>query len=247
MIKFNLNSFEIVSCSYYEAIKLFMELLDSGKKTIISHFNLYNFYILSKENYSKYKSKNTILFFEGIFLKIFMFLKIKKILPDVNGTDLSKYVFDELRKTGKKIFLLGAEQEISESVRNRLAGEESLSIAGFHNGYFNFEEESVIIDKINSSGAEVLINAMGFSKEMNFAIANYGRLNVKIIWNVGGLFDFLSGHRKRAPEIMRVLGLEWLFRLIQEPEKKLFRNLYPPVWFVIMVIKSYIKKKVNGY
>lgn len=246
MIKFNLSSIEVVSCYYEEAIKLFMDSLSSGEKPIISHLNLYNFYILKKENYPLVKSNNMIFFFEGIFLKIFMFFKLKKTLPDVNGTDLSRYVFDELRKSGKKIFLLGAEQNVITKVASKLESEENLRIVGFHNGYFDFNEEEVIIDKINSSGAEVLISAMGFSKEMQIAIANYDRLRVKLIWNVGGLFDFLSGKRKRAPAIMRVMGLEWLYRLIQEPEKKIFRNLYPPFWFVYSIIKSYVKRKVNG-
>lgn len=128
--------------------------------------------------------------------------------------DLAKASVDK----GIRHFFLGAKpealQKAMENVKNIYPG---LQIAGYHHGYFRKNEEKEIIGKINSSNADIIWVALGRPKQEVLSIAWKGRLKVKWIKTCGGLFDFLSQEKTRAPEIMQKLNLEWLYRMSLEP------------------------------
>jgi len=247
MTKFEFTGVEFVSCDYPEAINLMLESLNSYEQRIFSHFNLYNFYLF-KQNSARWKipeDRNTY-FLEGIYLKISLFFRFHRILPDINGTDLSIVLLPQLPKNNSKVFLMGADENTILLAKENLIANYNLNIVGWHNGYFDLDYEANLVAQINSSSADILISGMGFKNEMEFLQRNIAQLKVKIIWNVGGLFDFVSGKKKRAPEIIRYFGFEWLYRLILEPKKKLFRNLYPPFWFLGILLKTYIVRNLKS-
>lgn len=217
----------LTSCNYSEAVDLFFNSIDNNSKTIFIHANFNNYYILRKKE-PLYKDivKNSVIFFEGIGMKSAAFLKGWGNIPDINGTDLFPVLADILPKRNNSIFLIGSEKKILEkAVSNVQSNYNSLKIAGYWDGYFNYSQEKSIIDKINDSGADLLLLGMGMHKEAEFINRNYGHLKVKAIWAVGGLFDFLSGAKPRAPKIIRTTRLEWLFRFMIEPSRK-FRRLF---------------------
>ena len=210
MEKFNFNNTGFISCSYVEASQLFLSALKSEKAKIFSHLNLFNFYLFCRNN----KQNNTIFnnqhfFFEGIFLKLSMFLLKKDWLPDINGTDLFEIVINELSLLNSKIFLLGADDSTVEIAANNIKNKYQANVVGYHHGFYKKTDEEKIVDIINTSGSDILLSGMGFEKEIYFAIRNQEKLNVKIIWNVGGLFDFLSGKKKRCPVLLPVLSPTW--------------------------------------
>lgn len=94
------------------------------------------------------------------------------------------------------------------------------------------------IQQINQSNPEILFVAFGMGKQEKWIYENLAKMpNIKIAMGVGGSFDFISGHIKRAPLFMRRLGLEWLYRLIQEPQR--FKRIFnATVKFTYLVLKS---------
>lgn len=125
---------------------------------------------------------------------------------------------------GKSVYFLGARKEVVECLIENLRSKfPNLKIAGYRDGYFMKEEENDIVNEINSSGAEILFVALGSPKQ-EFWIDKYKDfLKVKVAIGVGGSFDVLSGKKRRAPEIIRKLNLEWLYRILQEPKRILKR------------------------
>lgn len=129
-------------------------------------------------------------------------------------------------------FLLGGTaQSCKEAAENLERLHSGLRISGYRHGYFSIGEERAIVDQINSMGPDLLWVGLGVPKEQEFVYRNRERLNnVGAIKTCGGLFDFLSGKHQRAPEWMRDCGLEWLYRLIQEPgrlwKRYLFTNIH---------------------
>uniref|UniRef100_A0A7C3MJK1 Glycosyltransferase n=1 Tax=Dictyoglomus thermophilum TaxID=14 RepID=A0A7C3MJK1_DICTH len=121
---------------------------------------------------------------------------------------------------GFPIFFLGAKEEVVRKlVENLKLKYPDLLVAGFRNGYFSDEEEEKIIKMINESGAKILFVALGAPKQ-EFFISKYKRdLKVRVAMGVGGSFDVLSGVKRRAPWIFRKLGLEWFYRILQEPKR----------------------------
>jgi N-acetylglucosaminyldiphosphoundecaprenol N-acetyl-beta-D-mannosaminyltransferase len=92
-----------------------------------------------------------------------------------------------------------------------------LKIAGARDGYFSPEEEEGVVDAINGSGARILLVAFGAPRQELWLARWRDRLLAPVSMGVGGLFDFYSGRIPRAPLWMREMGLEWVYRLMQEP------------------------------
>ena len=115
------------------------------------------------------------------------------------------------------VYLLGAKDEVvEETVKALSIKHPMLSIAGWENGYFDLKDPS-IAEKIRKSGAKILFVAMGVPRQEIWIHKNSPLLGDMVAVGVGGAFDVLSGMLKRAPAGWQKLGLEWLYRLFQEP------------------------------
>jgi N-acetylglucosaminyldiphosphoundecaprenol N-acetyl-beta-D-mannosaminyltransferase len=111
----------------------------------------------------------------------------------------------------------GAEGIAAKAAENMAKKYQGLEIAGVHHGYFDETEEPKIIEHIRESGASFLLVALGVPKQEIWMNRHREELEGIVAIGVGGSFDVLSGKLRRAPLIWQRLGLEWLFRLIQEP------------------------------
>ena len=138
----------------------------------------------------------------------------------VTGVDFTFEALKYLAECGKSAYFLGAKPGIAEAAAKNISEQiPGLKIAGFGDGYFKKEEESSVIEQINSSGADFLCLALGAPKQELFAFEHAGELCCKAAIGVGGAFDVWSGTLKRAPLFYQKLGIEWLYRLIQEPAR----------------------------
>lgn len=143
----------------------------------------------------------------------------------VATTDAFHNVARLAQREGLSFFFLGATEEVNKkAVANVQQAYPELKIAGRRNGYFTDTETQTVCDQINASGADVVWVALGRPKQEKWCAENKSKLsNVTWLKTCGGLFDFLSGSKPRAPEIMQALGLEWLFRLANDP-RRLFKR-----------------------
>lgn len=144
----------------------------------------------------------------------------------VAGVDIMLNLFERCAKGGYRPFLLGAEQGVLDAVAARLGKDHpGLKIAGMRNGYFREEDEDAIVRQINESGADCLFVAMPTPRKERFLKKYRTRLTTSFVMGVGGSFDVYGGKVSRAPHMVQALGLEWLFRIAQEP-KRLWRRYY---------------------
>jgi len=156
----------------------------------------------------------------------------------VAGIDLMIRLVELAHKKKYKIFFFGAKEEVVKSVVNKYTDQyESNIIAGYRNGYFTKEDEQDIAIEISNSGANILFVAISSPTKENFLYENKELLNkVNFIMGVGGSFDVVSGQIKRAPLWMQKIGLEWFYRLTQEPRRMWKRYLIGNVKFITLVI-----------
>lgn len=118
----------------------------------------------------------------------------------------------------RSVYLLGAREEVVQAAARRLAaGIPGLRIAGARNGYFTEGEEPEVADAIRRSGADLLFVGISSPKKERFMQAHWGQLGVALGMGVGGSFDVVSGVVRRAPRWMQQCGLEWAYRMAQEP------------------------------
>lgn len=143
----------------------------------------------------------------------------------VTGADLMQEICKESGNLKLKIFLLGAADGVAEKVKTILEEKyPKIQIVGTHVGKANSNENEGI-KKINKSQADILFVAYGAPAQEFWINKNIKKLkNIKLAIGIGGTFDYIAGVRKRSPQWMQKLGLEWLYRLIQQPKR--IRRIY---------------------
>lgn len=148
-------------------------------------------------------------------------------LPErVSGIDVMTNLFALCADRGYRPFLLGAEQSVLDAVVMNLKKHHPLlSVAGMRNGYFGPEDEAGIVEAINASGADCLFVAMPTPRKERFIRKYRDVLNVNFVMGVGGSFDVYGGKIARAPKIVQTIGMEWAFRIAQEP-RRLWRRYF---------------------
>ena len=147
-----------------------------------------------------------------------------RIVENVNGTDMLPILCKRLEKSGQSIFLYGAASGVAQRAAHALTVDfPKLTIAGTHHGFVASSDMQSLLNKINESGADILLVALG-SPYQEAWLENYApHVKCKTALAVGGLFDFFAGEYSRAPLWLRQLGMEWVWRLIQDPKTKFKR------------------------
>jgi exopolysaccharide biosynthesis WecB/TagA/CpsF family protein len=147
-------------------------------------------------------------------------------LPErVATTDLYDRVAARAERTGVSFYLFGASEEVNrktyELTRRKYP---DLNIVGRSHGYLAGPALEAKIDDINAFAPDILWLAMGVPAEQRFVDRWAPRLNdVGLIKTSGGLFDFYSGAKPRAPKVLQTLGLEWAYRILVEPRRLFWR------------------------
>ncbi len=163
----------------------------------------------------------------------------KPLRERVAGSDLVYRIAQRAAARGYSLYLLGAGpgigQEASERLRARYPG---LPIAGVYAGSPAADEEEGIINRIRTASPQVLLVAYGAPAQDRWIHRNLGRLGVPVSMGIGGALDFVSGKVERAPQWIQNLGLEWLFRLVQEPWR--WRRMLRLPRFALMVLRQRI-------
>ncbi|NND82667.1 MAG: WecB/TagA/CpsF family glycosyltransferase, partial [Gammaproteobacteria bacterium] len=161
------------------------------------------------------------VFADGIGVKIAARWQGVELAENVNGTDMFPLLCERLQETGDRLYLLGAEQSVLEKlVKNLHSAYPSLNIGGYCDGFSHQDNPQQLIEKINRSHADLLLVAMGAPRQEHWIAANMPALNAKAAIGVGGLFDFYSGEVSRAPQWLRELSMEWVWRLLMQPLDK---------------------------
>ncbi|WP_208636766.1 WecB/TagA/CpsF family glycosyltransferase [Caballeronia ptereochthonis] len=163
----------------------------------------------------------------------------------VAGVDLFARLLALAAQRGLPIFLLGAKPEIVEEVARRSTeANPGLRIAGFHHGYF-WDDERAVVERIRASGARLLFVAITSPKKENFINRWRDELGADFVMGVGGTFDVVAGKVKRAPPWMQRAGLEWLYRVVQEPRRMWRRYLVTNSKFSLMLAKAWVLRRFS--
>ena len=139
----------------------------------------------------------------------------------VSGVDLVEWLSKESAARGFSLFFFGAAPGVAEEAATRLAERyPGMRLAGAHHGFLQTpEEEARLLETIRSARPDVLLIAMGIPRQEKWIARHKDALGARLSMGVGGSFDVFSGRVNRAPLWMQKRGLEWLYRLLQDPRK----------------------------
>ena len=146
-------------------------------------------------------------------------------LPErVAGIDLMQELIAVAAERGYRPFILGAKREVLDRAVEVLKQRHpALEFAGVRDGYFSAAEEAEVCEEIRRSKADMLFVAMGTPRKETFLAQHADDLGVPLLVGVGGAVDVIAGVTKRAPRVWQKLGVEWLYRMLQEP-RRMFRR-----------------------
>ena len=161
-------------------------------------------------------------------------------LPErVAGIDLMEQLLALAERRCYRVYFLGARAEVLARALERLRERHpALEIAGARDGYFSTAEEPDVCAAIRASHPDMLFVAMS-SPRKEYFLGEYGsRLGTPFVMGVGGSIDVVAGVTRRAPLAWQRLGLEWLFRLLQEPRRMLRRYVATNARFALLVVRA---------
>jgi N-acetylglucosaminyldiphosphoundecaprenol N-acetyl-beta-D-mannosaminyltransferase len=157
----------------------------------------------------------------------------------VAGIDLMVELLKRADQRSWSVYFLGASQKVLTQVVSQIETDyPNVRIAGCRNGYFDAAEDAAVAEGIRSSGADILFVAMSSPKKEVFLGNWASTLNVPVCHGVGGAFDVMAGKVRRAPMIWQRFGLEWLYRVFQEPRRMWRRYLVTNTLFCGMVARE---------
>lgn len=179
--------------------------------------------------FKEYINNSDVVNIDGI--SVYWYLKLRGFKVDGRAlcADIFQRLLENANENNRSIYLLGATQETIEHLTKIISSKyKSIKIVGHHNGYFKKEQD--IIKDIGIKHPDYLFIGMPSPFKEQFIASNKDILQCGICFGVGGMFDILAGNVKRAPKVVQKLGLEWLYRITQNPIKhsqRVWRALLP--------------------
>ncbi|ACS84029.1 lipopolysaccharide N-acetylmannosaminouronosyltransferase [Musicola paradisiaca] len=137
----------------------------------------------------------------------------------IAGVDLWEALMQRAGTLGTPVFLIGGRAQVLAETAERLRTRWRVNIVGMQDGYFDAEQQSTLLERINESGAQLVTVAMGSPRQELLIRDAYRRYPGALYMGVGGTYDVFTGHVRRAPAFWRRNGLEWCYRLLTQPSR----------------------------
>ncbi|MEJ7913065.1 MAG: WecB/TagA/CpsF family glycosyltransferase [Chitinophagaceae bacterium] len=164
----------------------------------------------------------------------------------VAGMDLLPDLLQQAATEGLPVYFYGGKPEMLVNAEDKMKRQfPGLQVAGYYSPPFRtltLEEDEAVISEINASGARLVFVVLGCPKQERWMAKMQGRIQAVMI-GVGGALPVLLGEQKRAPDWMQHAGLEWVYRLAQEPRRLFERYAITNTTFLYLLIRSYILLK----
>lgn len=243
MEKIDFLGIKIAKANTEQIIDYILQYAVSGKKKIITYLNAHCFNLVHRDKeYRDILLSADIVYPDGMGV-VWASRFLGKGLPGrVNAADFFEQFCKEAQDRKLSFYLLGGSKGTIKKMIERLqANYPQLKIYGFYNGYFSENEEIKIIDEINKQSPNILLVGLGVGKQERWIFRNLNKLDMNVVWAVGGLFNLLSGELRRAPHWMIKAGLEWFYRLIQQPKRLWRRYLVGNTIFILLVFRELLR------
>jgi N-acetylglucosaminyldiphosphoundecaprenol N-acetyl-beta-D-mannosaminyltransferase len=162
-------------------------------------------------------------------------------------TEWVQDVFLLAQERGFRIFLLGGTEEIvTKASRAMTMRYPRVQLSGHHHGFLSSEDSERVVALINQSKADILIVGMGMPLQEEWIVEHFDRLGVRVALNAGSCFDYLAGTKRRCPRWMGEHGLEWSFRLMQEPGRLWKRYLLGNPLFLVRILRERVAARAGA-
>lgn len=229
-----------LSISMEEALRLISGVIKNDEKESVSFINADCLNISSKDaEYRNILNSQSLVLPDGAGISLACRMIGKRLKANVNGTDLLPELCEVARVEDFTMYLLGAAPGVAARMRENLSQSyPGLNVVGEHHGYFDHDSESTgVIEKINAAKPNIVLVAFGAPRQEKWIHKHRDQIDSNVLIGVGGLFDFYSGDKRRAPLWMRKHGIEWMYRLYLEPGRLWRRYIIGNPLFLMRIVR----------
>lgn len=237
----------IVNVSLAEAVDRVIDLCDKKNPAYVVTPNVDHIVLLEdhEEFRSSYADADLVLA-DGMPIVWASYLLQQPLKERVAGSDLAPALCERAAQTGHRIFLFGAAPGVAEKaatvLKDRYPG---IRVVGAYSPPLGFdknpEQTAEALTILNESGADLIFLAMSTISQEVFMHHNHERLGQGVMLGIGATIDFIAGEKVRAPVFLQKIGLEWAFRLSQEP-KRLFWRYARDVKFIPILLREVVRR-----
>ena len=218
--------------------------IENKEKIIIAYVNIHTINLsLNLPWFRDYLNQSSKTYCDGYGVKLGAFLLGYHIPERYTAPDWLPVLAQQCAKDNITMFLLGARPGVAERAALQLTSQNpGLQIVDTHHGYFdktlNSPENEFIIEKINTSSADILVLGLGTPLQEQWLMENWNRLNCRVALPVGAALDYLGGEARRAPHWMTDHGFEWTGRLLANPRRFWKRYIFGIPSFLFTVTRQ---------
>ena len=248
MIQYSLGSLRFQAMAISELESAISKEINSSESVQRNCFRLLNAYCVAladtNEDYNRLVSKEGINLIDGTPLSWVLSAKYRSAVKSTRGPDVFEKIIESGESNSFHHFFLGATDETLQRVLSRLKVRYPDAKAAYYSPPFATVEDTDIegiVARIIQSNADLVWVGLGTPKQDFVASEINKRLNITTI-AVGAAFNFYAGTVKEAPKALRNTGLEWVFRLFQEPRRLWKRYLFGNIKFILAVLKMWGRK-----
>jgi exopolysaccharide biosynthesis WecB/TagA/CpsF family protein len=223
-----------------EALQRIERLYDRETPALVAYVNAHTLNLASRDaGYRAVLNKSDLVLNDGSGVGLAARIKGSSFPENLNGSDFNPRIVELAAAKGWPVFLLGAGAGVAERAGAELTRRyPGLVVAGTHEGFFPPEAASGVAEAVRASGAGLVMVAMGNPRQELWLSRYLEASGVRLGVGVGAFFDFTVGVVPRAPAWMNRLGIEWIYRLAQEPARMWRRYIVGNPAFLYRVLKS---------
>lgn len=223
-----------------EALEQIEALYERDVPAYVAHANVHTINLaVADEGYRDALRSADMVLNDGKGVMLGARLLGQRFPQDLNGNFMTPFVIERAAHAGWPTFLLGAKPGIPERLEEILRAQHpAIDIVGTHHGHFGAAGEDDVVARIRESGVGLLLVGMGNPHQERFLHRRLADTGARLGVGVGAYFDFQTGTVPRAPRWMSEHGLEWIYRLGQEPKRMWKRYLMGNPTFVYRVLAS---------
>lgn len=241
----NLFGIEISALTMDELINICREYISKRNSLLLGVINVAKL-VNCRKNVELQKSlmEADIVLADGLPI-IWLSRMLGDPLPErVTGINIMYELLKEANKKHHRVYFLGAKSDVLQKMIKTIQKDyPGIAIAGYRDGYFDKDEEQDVAKNIKDSHADILFVGISSPKKEFFLKNWLNFIDVPICHGVGGSFDILAGVTNRAPIWMQKCGLEWLYRLIQEPRRMWKRYLITNMIFIKLCFEAVLRAR----
>lgn len=233
--------FNKIICSEDELLTQINSAGETDKVLKITYFNQHCFNIYYSDNsYKKLLDNNFLVYADGFGINLALRSLFGRVYKNFNATDLNEKIMKLIRNNDKKFVIIGGNFNKADFDKKYI---DVGNFVGYFNGYSDVSDFDSLAKNIRTLAPDVVIIGMGVPKQETIAYKLSKEINASLFLCVGNFLEFYLGTVKRVPEQFRNTGIEWLFRLFQEPKRLWKRYIIGIPLFIFRVLKIKFTQK----